>query len=85
MKAWPVQHAKAHFSQLLQESLTQGPQLVTKHGSEAAVLVSVQEWRRFTAQAGPGFKTLLLAPEGRTDLSIPRRGQLRRRDLKQSS
>jgi len=54
---------------------------VTKHGSEAAVLVSIQEWRRFTAQAGPGFKSLLLAPEGRTDLPIPRRGQLRRRDL----
>lgn len=39
MKAWPVQQAKAHFSQLLQESLTQGSQLVTKQGSEAAVMV----------------------------------------------
>ena len=85
MKTWPVQHAKAHFSQLLQESLTEGPQLVTKHGSEAAVLVSIQEWRRFTAQAGPELKTLLLAPEGRADLPIPKRGQLRRRDLNQTT
>ena len=79
MKSWPVQDAKAHFSELLQASLTQGPQLVTKHGAEAAVLVPVQEWRRLTEQAGPGFKALLLAPEARTDLKIPKRWKLRRR------
>ncbi len=79
MKTWSVQDAKAHFSQLLQESLSQGPQLVTKHGSEAAVLVRVEEWRRLTEQEGPGFKKLLLASEARTDLPIPKRGELRRR------
>ena len=79
MKAWPVQNAKAHFSQLLQASITEGPQLVTKHGAEAAVLVPVQEWRRLTAQARPGFKALLLASEGRADLQLPSRGELRRR------
>lgn len=79
MKTWPVQDAKARFSELLQASLTEGPQLVTKHGAEAAVLVPVQEWRRLTAQARPGFKTLLLEPETRYDLSIPKRGRQRRR------
>ncbi|TVQ41458.1 MAG: type II toxin-antitoxin system Phd/YefM family antitoxin [Wenzhouxiangella sp.] len=79
MKAWPVQDAKAHFSQLLQASLTEGPQLVTKHGKDAAVLVPVKEWRRLTANAQPGFKALLLDPEGRADLRIPERGRLRRR------
>ena len=79
MKTWPVQDAKAHFSELLQASLTQGPQIVTKHGAEAAVLVPVQEWRRLTARARPGFKALLLAPEARTNIPIPKRGKLRRR------
>ena len=79
MKTWPVQDAKARFSELLQASLDQGPQLVTKHGTEAAVLVPVQEWRRLTAQARPGLKALLLAPEARTNLPIPERGKLRRR------
>lgn len=79
MKTWPVQDAKAHFSELLQASLTQGPQIVTKHGAEAAVLVPVQDWRRLTARARPGFKALLLAPEARTELPIPKRGKLRRR------
>jgi antitoxin Phd len=79
MKSWPVQDAKARFSEFLQASLTRGPQLVTMRGAEAAVLVPVQEWRRLTARARQGFKALLLAPEVRADLPIPKRGKLRRR------
>lgn len=79
MKSWPVQDAKARFSEFLQASLTRGPQLVTMRGTEAAVLIPVEEWRRLTAQARPGFKALLLAPEARVDLPIPQRGKLRRR------
>lgn len=81
MKTWPVQDAKARFSELLQASVNQGPQMVTKHGAEAAVLVPAQEWRRLSALARPGLKALLLAPEARADLPIPERGGLRRRPL----
>lgn len=76
---WPVQDAKARFSEFLQASLTDGPQLVTMRGKEAAVLLSVQEWRLLSARARPGFKALLLTPEARIDLPIPKRGKLRRR------
>jgi len=79
MKSWPVQDAKARFSELLQASLTRGPQLVTMRGTEAAVLVPVEEWRRLTARAHRGFKALLLATEARGDVPIPQRGKLRRR------
>lgn len=79
MKRWPVQDAKAHFSELLQASLTEGPQLVTRHGRETAVVVPAQEWRRLTTLARPGIKSLLLASEPRADLGVPERGKLRRR------
>jgi antitoxin Phd len=79
MKSWPVQDAKARFSEFLQASLTQGPQLVTLRGSEAAVLVPVEEWRRLNARARPGLKALLLANGVRADLAIPKRGKLLRR------
>jgi antitoxin Phd len=79
MKSWPVQDAKARFSELLQASLTRGPQLVTMRGEEAAVLVPVDEWRRLIARARPGLKTLLLASEARVDLPTLPRGKLRRR------
>ena len=36
-KTWQVQDAKARFSELLETSLTEGPQIVTKRGVEAAV------------------------------------------------
>ena len=39
MKSWPVQDAKARFSELLDTCLRDGPQVVTKRGVEAAVLV----------------------------------------------
>lgn len=79
MKSWPVQDAKARFSEFLQASLTRGPQLVTMRGAEAAVLIPVQEWRRLIARARPGFKALLLSSEARVDLPIPKRGNRRRR------
>ena len=37
MKVWPVQHAKACFSELLDTCLKEGPQLVTRRGQQAAV------------------------------------------------
>ena len=39
MKRWPVQDAKARFSEFLQASLTEGPQLVTMRGTEKAGMV----------------------------------------------
>ena len=79
MKVWPVQDAKARFSELLRASLTAGPQIVTMRGIEAAVLVSVEQWRRLQAQARPGLKALLLAPAPRGELAVPPRGRQRRR------
>lgn len=79
MKAWPVQDAKARFSEMLDACVAEGPQLVTKRGAEAAVLVDVDEWRRIEAQARPTLKELLLADEPRFDIPIPPRGRARRR------
>ncbi len=79
MKRWPVQDAKARFSQLLEECLKEGPQIVTKRGTEAAVLVPVGEWRRLQRSAQPSLKRLLLAATPRAELQVPERGRLRRR------
>lgn len=81
MKAWPVQDAKARFSELLEACITDGPQLVTKRGAEAAVLVPVEEWRRLSAAARPSLKQLLLSDVGRTELLTPPRGAVRRRKV----
>lgn len=79
MPSWPVQDAKARFSELLATCIAQGPQVVTRRGEEAAVLVPMAEWRRLQGVARPSLKELLLAAAPRGELDLPARGQLRRR------
>jgi len=81
MHTWPVQDAKARFSEFLDACLSEGPQLVTRRGAEAAVLVPMQEWRRLQATARPTLKQLLLSDQARGDLVIPARGQAKRRRI----
>ena len=83
--AWPVQDAKARFSELLDASLRDGPQVVTRRGVEAAVLVPIEEWRRLTQAARPTLKELLLSPQSRFAIAVPERGRLRRRPATESA
>lgn len=78
-RAWQVQEAKARFSELLDSSLKEGPQIVTKRGVETAVLVPIEEWRRLQRLATPNLKELLLASEARTDTLVPQRAQQQHR------
>jgi antitoxin Phd len=79
MNTWPVQDAKARFSEFLDRCLSEGPQLVTRRGAETAVLVPIEEWRRLQAQARPSLKALLLSDEARVEFKVPARGRGRRR------
>ncbi|MDB4617307.1 type II toxin-antitoxin system Phd/YefM family antitoxin [Verrucomicrobiales bacterium] len=45
-KVWQLQEAKAKFSQVVDSALTSGPQLVTKHGKPAVVVISEKEFRQ---------------------------------------
>ena len=76
MASWQVQDAKARFSELLETSLSEGPQVVTKRGVETAVLVPIEQWRRLERLARPNLKELLLASEPRTDTLAPLRRKL---------
>jgi len=81
MRAWPVQDAKARFSEMLEACLKEGPQTVTKRGTEAAVLVPAADWRRLKNAARPTLKDLLLSDHARGDLNVPARGGRRRRKV----
>ena len=79
MHTWPVQDAKARFSEMLDACIAEGPQIVTRRGTEAAVIVPIEEWRRLKAAATQTLKELLLSPGARAELPMPPRGQARRR------
>ena len=78
MHTWPVQDAKARFSEFLDACLSQGPQVVTRRGAEAAVLVPVQEWRRLQSAARPSLKQLLLLDQARAQAIAAPRGRATR-------
>jgi len=79
MASWQVQDAKARFSEFLDATLQKGPQVVTRRGVEAAVLVPIAEWRRLQKAARPGLKDLLLGAAPRFEDFAPKRGRLRSR------
>lgn len=43
---WQVQEAKQRFSEVVRSARTDGPQFVTKHGDEVAVVLDIREYRR---------------------------------------
>ena len=45
-RKWPVQDAMSRFSELLDTAIAEGPQIVTKHGVETAVLLPIEQWRK---------------------------------------
>lgn len=79
MSTWAVQDAKARFSELLDACVSEGPQVVTRRGTETAVLVPIGEWRRLEAAARPSLKQLLLSDSARTEILVPERGKTNRR------
>ena len=78
MKSWPVQDAKARFSEMLDICLNEGPQLITRRGADAAVLVPLKDWQSLKRAAKPTLKELLLADGARGELNVPRGGRHRR-------
>ena len=68
---WQLQEAKQRFSELVRHARANGPQVVTKHGEEVAVVVGIEEYRRLTEEL-PSFKEFLLAAPDLDALGIDR-------------
>ena len=50
--AWQLQTAKQRFSEVVERAREEGPQVVTKHGKDAVVIVSAEEYERLSG-GGP--------------------------------
>ena len=82
MQTWPIQDAKARFSEFLDACISDGPQMVSKRGVDAAVLVPLPVWQRMQATSRMTWKVLLLSEQGRSDtFSLPLRGKAKRRPI----
>jgi prevent-host-death family protein len=45
MRTWQLQEARNRFSEVVNEALHQGPQVITRRGAETAVVLSIQDYR----------------------------------------
>ena len=68
---WQLQEAKQRFSELIRQARSKGPQVVTRHGKDVAVVVSIDEYRRLAGDK-PDFKQFLLAAPDLDALEIDR-------------
>jgi prevent-host-death family protein len=67
---WQVQDAKQRFSELIRTAHAEGPQVVTRHGEEIAVVIDIADYRHLKGEtaefkdylrSGPDFGSLDLA------------------------
>jgi prevent-host-death family protein len=60
---WQLQEAKQRFSELIRSVRTDGPQFVTRHGAEVAVVIDIEEYRRLVGGTADFKEFLLTAPD----------------------
>ena len=60
---WQIQEAKQRFSEMIRAVTTEGPQVITRHGEDVAVVVDIGEYRRLTRPAVDIANILLGGPK----------------------
>jgi prevent-host-death family protein len=74
---WQLQEAKQKFSEVVTRAVREGPQVVTRHGEEVVVVISIEEFKNLQGRKGD-FKTFLLAGPDLDALDLERARDLPR-------
>jgi antitoxin Phd len=60
---WQLQQAKTRLSEVIEEAHTRGPQIITRHGAERAVVLSIDDYRSLVACKPNLIEYILSAPK----------------------
>jgi prevent-host-death family protein len=52
VRTWQIKDARANFSVLVDKAISDGPQIVTRNGKKAVVVISIEEWTRHERRRG---------------------------------
>jgi antitoxin Phd len=74
MHTWQLQEAKSRFSEVVDLTLREGPQMVTRRGEEAVVILAAHDYWRLSGQTPRLMDCLLNAPRGEP-LALERSGE----------
>jgi len=80
MTKWQLQDAKSRFSELIDDTLEKGPQVVTRRGVDTAVVVSIDEWKKLKGEKRATWKEVLLGEGPRFEIPLPKRGKAKSRN-----
>jgi antitoxin Phd len=69
---WQLQEAKNKFSEVVEKSLTDGPQVITKRGVETAIVLSYAEYRKLLAGQKKLSEFFRNSPLAEVDLDLTR-------------
>lgn len=69
---WQLQDAKNRFSEVVEDALRDGPQIITRRGADTAVVIAYDEWSRLTARRGRIVDVLRRAPRLPGGLDVER-------------
>jgi len=75
---WQLQDAKSKFSQLVESAMHDSPQFVTKHGSNAVVVLSFEEYKKMIKPEKDLISFFQDAPFDDFELDITRSKELPR-------
>jgi prevent-host-death family protein len=71
-RVWQLQEAKNKFSEVVEEALTHGPQVITKRGVEAVIVLSYAEYRKLTLSQQKLSVFFRESPLAQEDLDVQR-------------
>lgn len=69
---WTLAEAKAHLSEVVESALTKGPQVITRRGRKAVVVVAAEEWERKAQRHGTLADFFATSPLRDSGLEIER-------------
>ena len=69
---WQLQDAKNRFSEVVDNAMREGPQVVTKRGKEAVVVISIDEYRKIQQPKDSLIDFFQSSPLSEIELDIDR-------------
>jgi len=81
IQIWQVQEAKNKFSRVIDNAINSGPQIITRRGTEVAIVLSYVEYKRMVASRQRLSEFFRESPLAGTDLDLTRDKSAARNDI----
>jgi len=78
-KAWQLQEAKNRLSEVVDKAISQGPQIVSRRGKEAVIILSIEDYRKMNKPKKDLVEFFRKSPLYGLDLDINRSSDLPRK------